>query len=121
MLVVKFKEKKSLKICDFLKLGCVVADKLVPSFTWIRDNGTEAGVPHLAIHFHDGKPDDIAILKRFNPFPKRADETEESIDQCIFTGYLLFENDVNVTLTGGCPFEDSFEVCNSCLGIHESS
>ena len=90
--------------------GFALAENRTPSFTWIPDSGSEAGVPHLAIHFHDGKPDDIAILERFNPIPKKAHETEESIDKCIFRGYLLHESNVYVTLTGGCPFEDSFEV-----------
>jgi len=86
------------------------ADNLVPSFSWIPESGSSEGVPHLAIHFNDGKPDDIAVLKRFNPIPRGANEREEDIDQCIFNGYLLFESDVYVTLTGGCPFEDSFEI-----------
>jgi hypothetical protein len=64
----------------------------------------------LAIHFHDGKPDDIALLKRINPIPKGVNEDEDSIDKCIFSGKLLLEKDVQVTMTGGCPFEDSFEV-----------
>ena len=64
----------------------------------------------MAIHFHDGQPDDIALLKYDNPIPKGADEDEDSIDKCIFGGYLLRESDVYVTLTGGCPFEDTFEV-----------
>ena len=64
----------------------------------------------MAIHFHDGRPDDIALLKLFNPIPKGANEDEESIDKCIFSGKLLLEKDVSVTLTGGCPFEDTFDV-----------
>ena len=64
----------------------------------------------MAIHFGDGKPDDIAMLKRFNPIPKQANEPEASIDSCIFRGNLLLESEVSVVLTGGCPFEDTFEV-----------
>ena len=64
----------------------------------------------MAIHFHDGKPDDIALLQPINPIPKGENEDEDSIDKCIFAGHLLLEKNVRVTLTGGCPFEDSFEV-----------
>jgi len=63
-------------------------DARVPSFTWIPESGTEEGVPHLQIHFNDGKPDDIALLKRYNPIPRAADEREEDIDKCIFNGHL---------------------------------
>ena len=64
----------------------------------------------MAIHFHDGKPDDIALLNQYNPIPRQNYETEESIDNCIFRGNLLLEPEVSVVLTGGCPFEDTFEV-----------
>ena len=93
-------------------LGFAAGENLAPSFTWIPDSGSEAGVPHLAIHFHDGKPDDIALLKRFNPIPQQNGEAESSIDNCIFRGNLLLESEVSVVLTGGCPFEDTFEVKN---------
>jgi hypothetical protein len=39
-----------------------------------------------------------------------SDETLESIDSCIFSGFLRNESDVAVTITGGCPFQNSFEV-----------
>ena len=64
----------------------------------------------LGISFNDGKPDDVAILERYNPIPRQPDENDEDIDQCIFKGVLLHEHNVLVSLTGGCPFEDSFEV-----------
>jgi hypothetical protein len=32
------------------------------------------------------------------------------VDPCIFEGWLQNESNVYVTLTGGCPYEDSFEV-----------
>jgi hypothetical protein len=68
------------------------------------------GVPILRIVFNDGRPDDSALLKQFNPIPKGSNEDEESIDRCIFEGFLKNEEKVYVTLTGGCPFENSFEV-----------
>ena len=65
----------------------------------------------LGINFNDGKPDDVAILERYNPIPRQPGERDEDIDQCIFKGVLLHERNVLVSLTGGCPFEDTFEVC----------
>jgi hypothetical protein len=67
-------------------------------------------VPLLSIAFHDGKPDDVATLKRLNPIPRQPNEVEDKIDRCIFGGFLRLETSVYVTLTGGCPFEDHFEV-----------
>ena len=55
---------------------------------------------------------DVAILKQINPIRRRPDEREEDVDSCIFDGFLQDESKVYVTLTGGCPFEDSFDVCN---------
>ena len=59
--------------------------------------------------FPDGATDS-AILRPINPFPKLDTETDSSIDSCIFSGYLKNEPNVAVSLTGGCPNEDSFEV-----------
>ena len=64
----------------------------------------------LGINFNDGKPDDVAILEKYNPIPRQPGERDEDIDQCIFKGVLLHERNVLVSLTGGCPFEDTFEV-----------
>jgi hypothetical protein len=55
-------------------------------------------------------PDDVAELKQFNPIPKTLQEKDVDIDHCIFDGFLRNENRVYVTITGGCPFEDTFEV-----------
>ena len=82
----------------------------IPSFSWLPSAGKLDGFVHLAIHFNDGKPDDIALLKRYNPIPMQPGEREEDVDKCIFTGNLLYEHNVVVTLTGGCPFELSFDV-----------
>jgi hypothetical protein len=35
---------------------------------------------------------------------------EENIDKCIFNGFLRDEPMVYVTLTGGCPFDNKFDV-----------
>ena len=64
----------------------------------------------MSINFHDGQPDDVAVLKQFNPIPKQANELEENIDKCIFKGFLRDEPKVYVTLTGGCPFDNKFDV-----------
>ncbi len=82
----------------------------MPTFTWLHRQFSPDGVPLLSINFHDGKPDDVAVLKQINPIPRQPKEREENIDNCIFGGFLQMETTVYVTLTGGCPFEDNFEV-----------
>jgi hypothetical protein len=82
----------------------------VPTFTWLEDQFSPDGIPLLSINFHDGKPNDVAILKQFNPIPRQRKEREENIDKCIFNGYLRDESTVYVTLTGGCPFDKTFDV-----------
>jgi hypothetical protein len=42
-------------------------------------------------------------------FPE-LESSRDSGDDCIYHGYLQQEPKVYVTMTGGCPFEDSFEV-----------
>ena len=37
-------------------------------------------------------------------------DEEDDDDQCIFKGFLRDEPEAGVTLTGGCPFQNSFEV-----------
>jgi hypothetical protein len=64
----------------------------------------------LRIRFPDGDKDDVALLKRVNPIPVVSGETEADVDPCIFIGNLRDESDVTVTLTGGCPNENNFEV-----------
>ncbi len=82
----------------------------MPTFAWIQDEVSPDGVPLLSINFHDGRKNDVAVLKHFNPIPRGKNEREEDIDNCIFDGFLRDESKVYVTLTGGCPFEDSFDV-----------
>ncbi len=64
----------------------------------------------MSINFHDGQPSDVAILKQINPIPRSLNEREEDVDNCIFEGFLEKEDKVYVTLTGGCPFEETFDV-----------
>jgi len=87
----------------------------VPTFEWAQDEVSPDGVPLLSINFHDGRKNDVAILKRFNPIPEGKNEREEDIDNCIFDGFLRDEDKVYVTLTGGCPFEDTFDVNNKLI------
>ena len=93
-----------------MNLSGLASANTVPTFTWLEDRSSESGVPLLAVDFHDGKPDDVAILKQFNPIPMQAHEREEDIDNCIFNGHLRDEPNVHVTLTGGCPFDKNFDV-----------
>ena len=92
--------------------GAVSGTPQVPTFSWLHDQASPDGVPLLSVNFHDGKPDDVAVLKHVNPIPKPPKELEKNIDKCIFGGFLRMESNVYVTLTGGCPFEDHFEVQN---------
>ena len=71
----------------------------------------------MSINFHDGQPNDVAILKQFNPIAKSLNEREEDVDNCIFDGFLKNEEKVYVTLTGGCPFEESFDVSKDLKNI----
>ena len=85
----------------------VKCDGNLPSFTWDRHHNSYFGVPILIIQFPDGGDDDSALLRIFNPISAGNGET---VDSCIFNGRLQDESDVYVTLTGGCPFQDTFEV-----------
>ena len=82
----------------------------VPTFSWQEEPEPPTSLPLLRIDYPDGIHHDFAVLKRFNPFPKTDRELEEDIDNCIFNGHLLYEKDVYVALTGGCPYDDHFEV-----------
>jgi len=95
---------------SFVLLGLASGTSQVPTFTWLHRQFSPDGVPLLSINFHDGKPDDVAVLKQINPIPRQPKEREENIDNCIFGGFLQMETTVYVTLTGGCPFEDNFEI-----------
>ena len=87
----------------------------MPTFVWEAQEA-EGLVPHLRIRFQDGKADDIAVLKRFNPIPQHALEREEDIDACIFEGFLMNEADSFVTVTG-CPHSSNLQVRN-CLMLN---
>ena len=85
-------------------------DTRIPTFTWQKERFSPEGVPLLTVNFHDGKPADVVIFKQLNPIERQESESEDKIDRCIFGGLLRDESTAYVVLTGGCPFEDSFEV-----------
>ncbi len=76
----------------------------LPTFSW-ESNEIEIS-PNLRITFPDGS-EDVAVLKEFNLIDERS--FDEEIDPCIFDGFLKFENDVYVTLTG-CVNTKNFQV-----------
>ena len=82
---------------------------LAPAFTWSEDESSADGIPLLIVQYPDGAKD-VALLRRFNPIAQRPDENESEIDSCIFEGFLRTESSVYVTVTGGCPFSDNYEV-----------
>ena len=90
--------------------GLVSCDTRIPTFTWQKERFSPEGVPLLNVNFHDGKPADVVVFKHLNPIERQESESEDKIDRCIFAGFLRDESATYVVLTGGCPFEDSFEV-----------
>jgi hypothetical protein len=66
-------------------------------------------IPLLSITFADGS-EDVAVLIRYNPIPIEKDEFRSEVDQCIFKGFLRNDPSSEVTMAGGCPGEDSFDV-----------
>jgi hypothetical protein len=55
------------------------------------------------------------IGRRCSPHPlqsdsDRKDEFRSEVDQCIFKGFLRNDPSSEVTMAGGCPGEDSFDV-----------
>jgi hypothetical protein len=39
-----------------------------------------------------------------------ANETAADVEFCIFDGHLRDHPDIPVTLTGGCPYDNTYEV-----------
>ena len=66
--------------------------------------------PLLRIQFPDQGPDDFAILEKVNPIQMSSGEMVTDVDDCIFRGSLKFEPETLVTVSGGCPGENTFEV-----------
>jgi hypothetical protein len=64
----------------------------------------------LDVEFPDGGANDLAVLKPVNPIPVATFESASNVDSCIFSGALLNEPDVPVTVTGGCSDQQPFEV-----------
>ena len=93
--------------CFFLSVDSTAN---VPKFSWSQEGCSRDGIAHLNVIFPDSDITDIAILSPANPIPRQAEELDQDVDNCIFTGFLRDEPDSVITLTGGCPFEDSYEV-----------
>jgi hypothetical protein len=91
--------------CLILALGSS-AD--LPSFEWVDD--ASSALPLLKITFPDGNEDDFAVLKHFDIIPTGRNEDPATVDNCIYDGYLTNENNVYVTLTGGCVCSKTFDV-----------
>jgi hypothetical protein len=87
---------------------CQNENKL-PSFTWLNEE-SPFGVALLKIRFPDGGSDEIVLLRKFNPIPVGANERAESVDECIYKGFLSQEKS-HVTITG-CAKSDNFQVFN---------
>jgi hypothetical protein len=79
----------------------------IPSFSWSTSKKSPSGIPLLNIMIPNEDPD-VALFS----YSSLSDHENSNTD-CILEGYLRDESDVFVTLTGGCPFSNSFEV--SCL------
>ena len=83
----------------------------LPAFSWVHDSVEDKqAVPLLRITFPDGAEDDFAVLRNFNLIPVGRNERAEQVDNCIYDGHLTNEENVYVTVTGGCAGSKTFEV-----------
>jgi len=79
----------------------------LPSFTWGNTDDV-LNVINLNVEFNDGLLPDVAMLtKEINP--DMDPEEEEKNNECILTGWMRDEDDIDVTVSG-CPGADSFQV-----------
>jgi len=99
-------EKTIINLLTIFVLGLSNASDL-PSFSWHSSERSTDGIPNLVINFPDGISHDVVLLKKMFP---ELESSRDSGDDCIYHGYLQHESGVYVTMTGGCPFEDTFEV-----------
>ena len=95
---------------NLFQIGSAVFSNALPSFEWQSGMQSRSGIPFLKIQFPNNGEEENIILEQFNPIPLRDYERSEDVDNCIFKGYLQNDPDSTVTLAGGCPFEESFEV-----------
>jgi len=82
-------------------------DHKLPTFSWLNEE-SPFGVPLLKIAFPDGGLDEIVFFRKFNPIPVGANERADSVDECIYNGFLSNEK-THVTLTG-CAKSNNFQV-----------
>jgi hypothetical protein len=99
-------------------VACKNVDRSLPSFVW-QNEESPFGVPILKIKFYDGGDDDSALLRKYNPIPMGPMERSDSVDDCIYNGFLSKESDVHVTVTG-CAMSNNFQVKlnKSNRGLH---
>jgi hypothetical protein len=76
----------------------------------LDDHPGNRASPLLRISFPDGVEDDFAVLRPYNPIPFGRNEPASSRSKCIYDGYLTNEENVYVTVTGGCAGSKSFRV-----------
>jgi len=100
-----YTKQNFLLFCNFL----AQSQAIIPSFSWVENRASEAGVPILKVTFPGNNEVDFIHLRHFNPIPLQPHERKEDVDLCIFEGHLENEPDVYAVLTGGCPFEDTFQ------------
>ena len=85
------------------------SEKPLPSFTWdVSEEVDNLPIVKLKVEFNDGGLPDMAQLTRI----KNDDMTpaeEEAHNECILSGYLMDEDDVDVTVSG-CPGSDTYQV-----------
>jgi hypothetical protein len=81
----------------FLLQGIAVCQKdhTLPTFSWLNEE-SPFGVPLLKIGFPDGGLDEIVYLRKFNPIPVGANERADSVDECIYNGFLSTEKTLSL-------------------------
>jgi hypothetical protein len=75
------------------------------SFSWLKDRFSATGIPLLKVALPNDGKSALIHLKQFEQNDQRKTEVS-----CIFQGNLEDDPKSYVVLTGGCPFENNFEV-----------
>merc|ERR1711990_102564 len=80
----------------------------LPSFSWGDSSDDELHVVNLNVEFNDGLLPDVAMLTKVVN-PDLDPEEEEKNNECILTGWMRDEDNIDVTVSG-CPGADSYQV-----------
>ncbi len=86
-------------------------------FCGLKERSSESGIPLLRIKFPDNAEDDFAVLKPFQFESEQPEQAQNDPKSCIFSGNLLHDSSVLVTVAGGCPNDNSFEVNTIIVGL----